>query len=464
MRKEPDRQAVLAMQQAGCSIRKIARLMKMSRKTVRRILAGKHQPGIERPSRYESLAPLVCELFTRYEGNVVLVGQQLKDEYGHDVPYPSLTRLVRQLQLREPENKRSGSFQYPPGKEAQHDTSPHRLILGGKSVKAQCAAMALASSRLLYAQYYPRFTRFEAKIFISQALDYFGGAPRICIIDNTSVIVASGSGGDAVMAPEMEAFGGIYGMRFQAHEIGHCDRKAIIERNFRYIEKNFLPGRQFTDWQQVNRQVKDWCSQIANNKIKRALAMTPRQAYATEKPWLQPLPAFRPPIYQSLTRVVDLSGFVTVDTNRYSVPERFCGKVVDIHKGAATIRLFRKHKKIANHERLIGRRDAKITAPGHHLPPQRRTQKGNADKHRRILLGHNHALDQYVNRLKVVARSSATRKMQRLINFKQTYPKAAFDKAVERALQYGLYDLNRLENLILSFVAGDFFNLNDHDH
>jgi hypothetical protein len=31
-------------------------------------------------------------------------------------------------------------------------------------------------------------------------------------------------------------------------------------------------------------------------------------------------------------------------------------------------------------------------------------------------------------------------------------------------LQYGLYDLNRLENLILSFVAGDFFNLNDHDH
>ena len=116
MRKEPDSQAVLAMQKAGCSIRKIARLMKMSRKTVRRILAGKHQPGIERPSRYESLAPLVCDLFTRYEGNVVLVGQELKDEYGHYVPYPSLTRLVRQLQLREPENKRSGSFQYPPGK------------------------------------------------------------------------------------------------------------------------------------------------------------------------------------------------------------------------------------------------------------------------------------------------------------------------------------------------------------
>ena len=39
------------------------------------------------------------------------------------------------------------------------------------------------------------------------------------------------------------------------------------------------------------------------------------------------------------------------------------------------------------------------------------------------------------------------------------YPPAPFYAAVEHALRYGLFDLNRLERLILERVAGDFFNL-----
>ena len=34
-----------------------------------------------------------------------------------------------------------------------------------------------------------------------------------------------------------------------------------------------------------------------------------------------------------------------------------------------------------------------------------------------------------------------------------------FADGVEKALKYGLYDLARLENIILSFIAGDYFKL-----
>jgi len=38
---------------------------------------------------------------------------------------------------------------------------------------------------------------------------------------------------------------------------------------------------------------------------------------------------------------VDMSGYVTVDTNRYSVPERLVGQTVEVHKGWVLItRLF----------------------------------------------------------------------------------------------------------------------------
>jgi hypothetical protein len=53
--------------------------------------------------------------------------------------------------------------------------------------------------------------------------------------------------------------------------------------------------------------------------------------------------------------------------------------------------------------------------------------------------------------------------LRRLLDLKQTYPPEAFEKAVVQALRYGLYDLARLEQMILSQVAGDFFTLEEEE-
>jgi hypothetical protein len=44
------------------------------------------------------------------------------------------------------------------------------VVLSGKAVTAQCAGLTLAYSRRLFIQYYPRFTRFEAKHFLLEAV------------------------------------------------------------------------------------------------------------------------------------------------------------------------------------------------------------------------------------------------------------------------------------------------------
>ena len=49
--------------------------------------------------------------------------------------------------------------------------------------------------------------------------------------------------------------------------------------------------------------------------------------------------------------------------------------------------------------------------------------------------------------------------LRRLLEMKRTYPSAPFLAAVEQALRFGLFDLGRLEALILKQVAGEFFNL-----
>ena len=76
-----------------------------------------------------------------------------------------------------------------------------------------------------------------------------------------------------------------------------------------------------------------------------------------------------------------------------------------------------------------------------------------------MLLGHSKALDAYVAEMKKRAQGRGIVRLRKLLDLKRTYPPQAFDNAIEKALQFGLYDLSRLEKMILKDIAGDFFNL-----
>lgn len=453
-------EAIRVLYEEGCGIRKIKRLLKVSRKVIRRVIKGEETVKEDRPGRYESIEPLVREHFNECKGNVVRLKEVLEETYNETIPYSSLTRIVRKLDLRGTGKKRAGSYEFGPGREMQHDTSPHRLTMDGKQVTAQCASVAMAYSKKLFFQYYPSFTRFEAKVFLTKGIKYMGGGCRRCVIDNTSVIVAHGSGPNAIIAPEMAAFGRIFDMTFLPHAIGHADRKALVERNFRYIENNFLAARTFEDFHDLNFQARQWCDKTANRKPKRSLGMmTPEEASLLEAAHLSPLPEHIPPVYKTLQRRVDIYGFATVDANRYSVPESLCGQHVEILKSWDRITIFRERRKVAEHRRIIGQRDKKVIAGGHHPAFGRNRRKRSPGRDETALTGRWKGLDCYVSNLKHRCHGSGVLKLRKLLELQRTYPKDAFKKAVDQALYYGLYDLARLENLILDFVAGDFFNL-----
>jgi hypothetical protein len=423
---------------------------------VRRILREKDGERAPSPPCDAAVLARLEEAFKRAGGNGVRVQELLANESGLNVPYSTLTRWIREAQLRDPP-KRSGEYHQAPGEEMQHDTSPHRVVLSGKAVTAQCAGLTLAYSRRLFIQYYPRFTRFEAKHFLLEAVRFNDGGCPLCIIDNTSVLVVAGSGPEAVMAPEMVAFARALSFGFRAHRIEHADRKGRIERPFSWIERNFLAGRSFADFDDLNRQALGWCREVANQKVKRVLGMSPEAAYVLEKPHLVPLPPVLPPVYEVLERVVDLYGYVSVDTNRYSVPERLVGQAVSVHKHPAEIVIYRRGTEIARHPRLIGQRNARHTLPGHHPTPTR-ADRGPALEEQ-LLRGDHPSLARYAAALKQRAYGRGVRALRRLLELKRTYPSGPFLAAIEQALRFGLFDLQRLERLIIKQVAGDFFNL-----
>jgi len=150
-----------------------------------------------------------------------------------------------------------------------------------------------------------------------------------------------------------------------------------------------------------------------------------------------------------------------IETNRYSVPERWVGRTLTVYLYASELRICAREQLVAIHPRLIGVRDAKQKLPGHHPTPQRRDRTPPPEA--TWLQGHHAVLDAYVAALVKQAHGRGVRPLRRLLGFRRTYPESPFLAAVAQALKFGLFDLGRLEAMILQQVAGDFFRLDRGD-
>lgn len=455
------KQTVQHLHQAGKSIREIAKLLKLSRNTVRTILRKKDDayPYVHSNQHEQELIELIRPLLVSCKGNLVRVREVLMEQYQQVIAYSTLTHLVRKCQLRETPSKRFGEYVFEPGVEMQHDTSPHDVILSGQKVRAQCASLIFGFSRMLFIQYYPCFTRFEAKVFLSEALAFMQGSCQRCIIDNTSVILASGAGQYAVIAPEMACFSRHFGFEFMAHAVNDPNRKGKIERPFYFAETNFLAGRTFCDWHDLNKQARQWCIEVANRKIKRVLGVSPDSLYPQEKSYCLSLPDILPPIYNQYQRTVNTEGYVSVETHRYSVPESLLGCQVEVYQYMESIEIFYQHRKVATHRRLLGKRYQRSTNKAHHPGLRRATIREEVSEAERQLTGINTTLDIYLQQLKSHVRGRGLLAFKQLLYLKQLYPTEAFMAAIISAERYHLYDMKRLETIILRFISHDFFNL-----
>ncbi|EFK10916.1 conserved hypothetical protein [delta proteobacterium NaphS2] len=189
MIRQSKKDAILELKNTGMSLRKIARTLKVSRNTITKILKDPDEAAPHRESRHEEHVPLIRDLFKECKGNAVRVAEELESRHQITIPYQSLTWIMRKHEIRKRKKRRAGQYHFKPGQEMQHDTSPHQVTIDGKKVSAQCASLTLAFSRKLFIQYYPRFTRFECKVFLSTKVSpflnlfqFFQPVPRIFFI------------------------------------------------------------------------------------------------------------------------------------------------------------------------------------------------------------------------------------------------------------------------------------------
>jgi hypothetical protein len=299
-------------------------------------------------------------------------------------------------------------------------------------------------------------------VFLTDALRYLEGACGVCMIDNTHVVVASGTGARMVPAPEMAAFAERFNFAFRAHEKGDANRSARVERPMHFIEHNFLAGRTFTDLADLNQQALTFCDKV-NAAPKRHLHASPRELFALERTHVRPLPLFVPEVYRLHQRLVDVEGYIRVEAHRYSVPYALIGRRLEVRETKGRIEVYEGPRLVASHARAVTRTPTRVSLPEHRPPRGQGPFVRKPSPEEQELQQAEDPLPAYAAALQQRSASRGTIPLRRLLALRRDYPRPAFLEAVAIALQYGLFDLDRLERLTLRLIAKEYFVLADED-
>jgi len=272
------------------------------------------------------------------------------------------------------------------------------------------------------------------------------------------VVVLRGTGSEMIPVAEMEAFAERFGFHFVAHERCDANRSARVERPFSFIENNFLAGRTFSDWDGLNQQARQWCDRV-NATYKKHIRAVPRELFVTERMHLKPLPAWIPEVYRLHQRTVDVEGYVSLHVVRYSVPVSWIGRRVEVRETRDRVEIELDARHMVRHVRVLTPEKVRITLPEH--KPARGQGIKRSDPHpaEHILIEAVPAIAAYVAALKQKGRKVPAFAVRQLLRLLQDYPREPFLAAVAEAARYGLYDLDRVERMILRRVARDYFLL-----
>ncbi len=437
------RKAIYYLYMQGMTKRKIARELRVDRKTVRAVIQQQGQvPDTTRCDKIELCPELIERLYRQCDGYAQRIHEKLTEDYDVAIGYSTLTGMIRELKLGKRNHGRCEQVPDQPGAEMQHDTSDYNVKLGGSRVKLIGSLLYFRFSKIRYLKFYYFFDRFTMKCFFHEALMFWKYSAPVCIIDNTNLARLRGTGKNAVIVPEMEQFAKNYGFSFVCHEKGHANRKAGDERGFYTLTTNFLPGREFMDLEDINRQALQWATVRCMNRPVGKSKLIPAKAFEFEKPYLTRLPELISPPYLEFQRGIDQYGYVAFDGNFYWAPG----------KGRHQVKIlcYPDHLKIYHRRELLIEyplppvevKNKKFYPLGRpeprHQPKDRKHPSGEEEK---ILRSSSKTLDACVDfALKQHTGKRRHRYIHDLFRLQQRLSPQLFEKAVSRALAYRVTD------------------------
>ncbi len=368
--------------QKGKSIKAIARDLKISRNTVRKILrSGETASSYERDVQPRpKLGAWKEELDRTLAANVakparerltlIRIFEELR-ALGYQGGYDAVRRYARQW-ARAHASETASAFvplSFAPGEAYQFDWSHEIVLMDGVTMTVKVAHMRLCHSRMFVARAYPRETQEMVFDAHERAFAFFRGACGRGVYDNMKTAV------ETIFVGKDRQYNRRF-LQMCSHHLVEpvaCTpasgwEKGQVENQVGLVrERFFTPRLRFKTFDELNAWLMDKCIAYAKGHAHPERAdRTVWEVFEEERPRLIPYRG-RFDGFHALPASVSKTCLVRFDNNKYSVNASAVGRPVEIHAYADRIVIRQDGRIVAEHARCFGRGET-IYDPWHYVP------------------------------------------------------------------------------------------------
>ena len=333
-------------------IRKIERHLRMGWHTIRKYLDAPAQGPIQRP-RTSKLDPFKATIAEWLEKDATVTGAVIQQRL-RPLGYTGGPTILRDyLQRTRPKGKPSRAFvrmEPAPGERFEVDWGHFgALDYSGDERKLYAFALVEAHSRMLYLEFthsqsFETFVRCHMHAFVA-----LGGVAREIAYDNLATAVAEHDGRLVRFLPRFLGFAREYGFYPRACNLAAGWEKGKVERAIGYTRQNFWPLREFADLHDVNRQARQWLSEVANQRQHRETRQRPIDR--CQPAALKPLPVIPYDYRDSVEVLVHKDLRVQFDGNRYCVPQRYVSRHLTVKADSSSVAIYDRVHEVVSYAR-----------------------------------------------------------------------------------------------------------------
>lgn len=362
----------------GTSIRELARKHHVARKTVRKALNSPLPPERKTPERssprLDPFKPAIDVMLIedttaprkqRHTARRVLA-RLIEERGAEELSYSTVRDYVRvrRAQIDVEAGRRVEGFvpqEHAPGAEAEVDFGEVWVVLNGVKTKCHMFIFRLSHSGKAIHRIYPTQAQEAFLEGHIEAFNEIGGVPvRHIRYDNLTSAVAAvvfGQGRQRQENDRWVLFRSHYGFDpfYCQPGIAGAHEKGGVEGEVGWFRRNRLSPMPVTEsLDELNDRIRIWETQDDARRINDRIR-TIGQDFATEQPFLAPLPAEVLDPGLVLTPRVDRSSMITVRMVKYSVPARFIGRKVRVSLRASEVVVFDGRAVAARHQRIVAK-------------------------------------------------------------------------------------------------------------
>jgi transposase len=199
------------------------------------------------------------------------------------------------------------------------------------------------------------------------AFEFFGGVPKLLVIDNTKTGVTRACRYDPDLNPTFQELAAHYGCGVLAARPYKPRDKAKVEVAVQVVQRWIVAAlrhRKLYSVAEANQAIRELLEKLNQRPFRKRPGSRAALFAELDKPALQPLPAEPYDLSQWSHARVNIDYHIAFDSNFYSVPSTMVGQSVEVRSTPTTIEIFRQGHRVASHLRSRGQHCA-VTNPEH---------------------------------------------------------------------------------------------------